>query len=501
MEGKTHLSHLYNFNKSTQMKPSEFLELIDYIKENDNIFSEDAFHVSEKIDGSTTIIGYDDKGFFTQKCGYNNIFRGTDAEGISGKAEAFLEHGTNDVLASYLDRLRTQYKQKCIRIQIEMLLAEFSRSSSALQVILVPYKKEMFGSEGGAFIVRVLGDDLQPLPDQNDIIKEICACLDTNNFKVRPLSDTKINFEPINLSNFINEFDDGLKKYSNDVGLLNPKNKELLEYLRNKQRELQSYLTSFFTSSKYGDFYEGLVVVCNNGIAFKMTSEKFKEKFAEFNSKGDDNIEVPKETGVWPVKHMAREILVNHIGPGTETIGCIMGHFAPFTGPNGHGRMLTATASLTNKFIIGIPATKQPFDEDRNMFSPEQRVEIINDFLKDYNYEGKAVLVRPDSPQRMCVSVLKAAISEYGNKIRPVFIVGPDRAEMLSKYPDYNTDLNTTFPEKIILSDRGEENVSGTMIRKFIIEGNVDKIASLTGYSKDIAEKLVDMYKANSINN
>ena len=194
--GKTHLSHLFNFNKSTQMKPVEFLELIDYIKENGNVFSEDAFNVSEKIDGSTTVVGYDDEGIFVSKCGYSQNFRKNDAEGVNGKAAAFLEIVDNGSFPAYLDELRKKYKQNCIRVQIEMLLAEFSRSSKDLQVILVPYKKEMFGSKGGAFIVRVIGDDLQPLPNQAELLKECCACLDTNEFIVRPITDTKIDFEP-----------------------------------------------------------------------------------------------------------------------------------------------------------------------------------------------------------------------------------------------------------------------------------------------------------------
>lgn len=494
--GKTHLSHLFNFNKSTQMKPVEFLELIDYIKENGNVFSEDAFNVSEKIDGSTTVVGYDDEGIFVSKCGYSQNFRKNNAEGVNGKAAAFLEIVDNGTFPAYLDELRKKYKQNCIRVQIEMLLAEFSRSSKDLQVILVPYKKEMFGSKGGAFIVRVIGDDLQPLPNQDELLKECCACLDTNEFIVRPITDTKIDFEPINLNGFISEFDNELKNYTDEVGIINPKNKEIITFLREKQQALQAYLTDHFTSSKYGDFYEGLVVSCKNGMTFKMTSEKFKEKFAEFNSKGDD-IPIPEETGVWPVQHMAREILVNHIGPDCKPVACLMGHFAPFTGPKGHGRMFTAMTGLTNKFIVGVPESKQPFDKDRNMFTPQQRVEIINDFMKENEFEGKAILIRPDSPSRMCVSVLKAAVDIFGNKIRPVFVVGPDRADMLSKYPDFNTDLNTTFPEKNVLTDRGENNVSGTMIRKLIIEGDVEKIASLTGYSEEIAEKLVNMYESN----
>lgn len=495
MQGKTHLPHLFNFNKSTQMKPSEFLDLVNFIEENNGVISPENFSMSEKIDGSTTIIGYDDEGLFSQKCGFGDkLFRKGDEE--NGKAAAFLEVVDNPAFKKTMESIRSIYGIRCVRVQIEMLLAEFSRSSSSLQVVLVPYKKENFGSKGGCFIVRVLDDSLHPIEDDS-LIDEICKDLTTPNFIARPLSDCQIDYKPFNVSDWLKAFNDEFDSYK-DNGIVNPKNKEVIAFLRDKQRELQSILTSHFTASMFGDFYEGIVVDCANGISFKMTSEKFKEKFAEFNSKGDD-IQVPKQTGVWPVQHMAREILVNHIGDDCEIVGCLMGHFAPFTGPNGHGRMLTRLANLTDKFIIGVPATKQPFDEDRNMFTPEQRVEIINDYLDENGFNGKAILVRPDSPARMCASVLKNAVLEFGNKIRPVFVVGPDRSEMLKKYPDFGTDRSSTFPEKIVMADRGKNSVSGTLIREHIKKGDIKEISRLTGYSTKIAKKLVSMFEANSL--
>ena len=132
-------------------------------------------------------------------------------------------------------------------------------------------------------------------------------------------------------------------------------------------------------------------------------------------------------------------------------------------------------------------------------FTPEQRVEIINDYLDENGFNGKAILVRPDSPARMCASVLKNAVLEFGNKIRPVFVVGPDRSEMLKKYPDFGTDRSSTFPEKIVMADRGKNSVSGTLIREHIKKGDIKEISRLTGYSTKIAKKLVSMFEANSL--
>ena len=51
------------------------------------------------------------------------------------------------------------------------------------------------------------------------------------------------------------------------------------------------------------------------------------------------------------------------------------------------------------------------------------------------------------------------------------------------------------------MSDRGEGNVSGTKVRELIRKGNVDGIAEMTGYSKQIAQKLVDLREDNLMDN
>ena len=85
----------------------------------------------------------------------------------------------------------------------------------------------------------------------------------------------------------------------------------------------------------------------------------------------------------------------------------------------------------------------------------------------------------------------------FGSNVRPVYIVGPDRAELVQNNSEFGTDPNTTYPEKIVMSDRGEGNVSGTKVRELIRKGDVDGIAEMTGYSKQIAQKLVDLREDN----
>ena len=55
----------------------------------------------------------------------------------------------------------------------------------------------------------------------------------------------------------------------------------------------------------------------------------------------------------------------------------------------------------------------------------------------------------------------------------------------------------TTYPEKIVMRDRGEREVSGTKVRELIRQGDIDGIMEYTGYSKEIAKDLIDMRNRN----
>jgi hypothetical protein len=117
--------------------------------------------------------------------------------------------------------------------------------------------------------------------------------------------------------------------------------------------------------------------------------------------------------------------------------------------------------------------------------------------LKQEGLEGKAVILKTGMPAITVKGLIWEAYNMFGPKIRPVYIVGPDRADLFSKNKDFDTDPTTTFPEKMVLTDRGEGAVSGTKVRELIRKGDVDGIAEMTGYSKQIAQKLVDLREDN----
>lgn len=181
----------------------------------------------------------------------------------------------------------------------------------------------------------------------------------------------------------------------------------------------------------------------------------------------------------------------------TPKIGIIFGHFAPFTGPNGHGRMLEKLEDFgCNKFIIAIPTSKQSFDTDRNMFSVEQRLDIAQSFL-DKEYPGSfAVSMRPTKPEYQIGRLGKKAYELFGGNINPIFCFGPDRADMIGLCESYGGP-DTHRYEAVIMKDRGEKSVSGTKMRHYIIDGNKDDFMEETGYDKEMTDKIFNMYEKN----
>lgn len=181
-----------------------------------------------------------------------------------------------------------------------------------------------------------------------------------------------------------------------------------------------------------------------------------------------------------------------------KIVGILFGHFAPFTGPNGHGRMITALKKLgAEKFLIATPQNNKPFDDEREMFNADQRAEIINQYLNEQGLEGKAIaykMKRGGAKSQMGPLVAKAA-ELFGLDIRPVFCFGPDREDLASEVCNKFGDIkDPNHCEYIVDYDRG---TSGTKVRELIKKGDVDGIVKETGYDKSIAEMLINLRNEN----
>lgn len=180
-------------------------------------------------------------------------------------------------------------------------------------------------------------------------------------------------------------------------------------------------------------------------------------------------------------------------------VGIIFGHFAPFTGPNGHGRLVQKLLSIGAKeILIATPNNTKPFDDDREMFSAEQRKDIIQAYLDSEGIDGEAIVYeRRRGPVASQMGPLCAlAAQKFGLDIRPVFCFGPDRAEIVQDVCNpFGKIADPTHCEFVVDYDRG---TSGTKVRELIRDNNIEGIMKETGYSEDVAQKLIDLRNKNT---
>ena len=179
-------------------------------------------------------------------------------------------------------------------------------------------------------------------------------------------------------------------------------------------------------------------------------------------------------------------------------VGILFGHFAPFTGPNGHGRMITTLKNLgAETFLIATPQNNKPFDDEREMFDSEQRAEIIQSYLDSEGLEGVAIsykMKRGGAKSQMGPLVAKAA-ELFGLNIRPVFCFGPDREDLASEVCNKFGEIkDPTHCEYIVDYERG---TSGTKVRELIKKGDIEGIMKETGYDKSVAEMLINLRNEN----
>lgn len=179
-------------------------------------------------------------------------------------------------------------------------------------------------------------------------------------------------------------------------------------------------------------------------------------------------------------------------------VGILFGHFAPFTGPNGHGRMIKALQKIGAKsFLIATPRNNKPFDDEREMFDADQRAEIINKYLESENITGEAITYKMQrgGAKSQIGPLVKIAAEKFGMDIRPVFCFGPDREDLASEVCNKFGEIkNPNRCEYIIDYERG---TSGTKVRELIKKGDIEGIMKETGYKKETAEMLVDLRNKN----
>ena len=172
---------------------------------------------------------------------------------------------------------------------------------------------------------------------------------------------------------------------------------------------------------------------------------------------------------------------------GDKPLGVIYGCFSPFTGKYGHARLLDrGEQEGIEDFIIVSPYKNQPIDNDRNMFTLEQKVKIAEAGCKDLGYN---ILGAYTSKAHFFLDALYEYAEMYPD-YRLVLICGPDRADLYGKYcvpfgEEYELQNENDIGKFEILycRDRGDKEVSGTKVREAIRNGDKEAFLEMTGYS------------------
>ena len=209
-------------------------------------------------------------------------------------------------------------------------------------------------------------------------------------------------------------------------------------------------------------------------------------------------------------KNKGQEVKVKsyYFEKGMKPLAVIYGCFSPFTGANGHGRLLEAAAKMGIKdFLIVIPSKAVTYDDDRNMFNNKQKLEIAMKGAKElgYNVVDGFVNSTITDPYRL----LRDIAEQYPDR-RIVLVCGPDRAKDYSKYcVPYNKNYVASLDdgenepskfEYIVLPDRGSTETSGAKVRKAIRDNDEEMFRTLTGYSHEMWEWLRKMATSNKEN-
>ena len=209
-------------------------------------------------------------------------------------------------------------------------------------------------------------------------------------------------------------------------------------------------------------------------------------------------------------KNKGQEINVKsyYFEKGMKPLGVIYGCFSPFTGANGHGRLLEAAKQKgINDFLIVIPGKTVSYDDDRNMFNNKQKLEIAMKGATELGYNVVDGFV--NSTQTDPYRLLRGIAEHYPDR-RIVMVCGPDRAEDYSKYcvpysKNYVASLDdgkneASKFEYIVLEDRGASETSGTKVRQAIRDNDKKEFINLTGYSHKMWEWLRKMATENKEN-
>lgn len=301
MEGKKGLPHLFNNGKPSEMSDKEFLKLLNWLDENDGIISDNNASINEKLDGSSQFFGFDRGGrnsFFWEKFGAGQRFYSENEipEYWAGYKELFNDMRTS--LEDYLEAYCINGDFEEVKVQIEVITAAGSHNPNNYEINLVPYRKDAFKHCGCLSIIQVLTDE-QNATYEKEAKQEILNILDDSDYTVMAgysLEDFEIDLsaEAMQILEFLDRYP--FETESEKFGITLTEIEDLFDLPTRKYN--QSTLKGLFADAKEtfsniileqlkektGAFtengmFEGLAIVLDNGMAFKVNSPDFKAAF------------------------------------------------------------------------------------------------------------------------------------------------------------------------------------------------------------------------------
>jgi len=191
-------------------------------------------------------------------------------------------------------------------------------------------------------------------------------------------------------------------------------------------------------------------------------------------------------------KDPSKTVTINRyvLDPKAEPTAVIFGKFNPWTGPKGHGRLVTAAKK---KFGIANLAIASPEKMDKDLFTREQKNELI-----DRETNITPLIVKSSIPIRMFTDLLSQGVE------RPVLFIGQDREKDFSRFLipySKNNQRVTDMSDKnfgkgeYIVSPRNQ--TSATLVRKALLDGDDAKFLELTGYEQGTLDRMKEMLREN----
>lgn len=304
MEGKKGLPHLFNNGKPSEMSDKEFVKLLNWLDENEGVISDENASINEKLDGSSQFFGCDKTGFFWEKFGSDTRFYSIEEipEYWAGYRRLFTDM-YNVLYQTLRSLLTSEYKYgtgigsvKEIKAQIEVITAAGSHNPNNYEINLVPYRKDAFKPNGCLSIIQALVDGKQDERLKEKIYNQlrhihnytVFAGYSLEDFEIdvtfpvyqylKKIEDYPFEMESEKFGITLTEIEDVLdlpaRKYNQSTlkGILSSVKEQLSIEILDQLKHKTGALTE-------NGMFEGLAIVLDNGMAFKVNSPAFKAAF------------------------------------------------------------------------------------------------------------------------------------------------------------------------------------------------------------------------------